>query len=77
MSAETLKIVMRHQDFATTEKYYGAVRSAQSAACEIVEKFAHGCTNRALVGGLVGDLREGTKLSASEVTKLKALLERL
>jgi len=33
---------MRHLDFATTEKYYGAVRSAQSAAAEIIERLAHG-----------------------------------
>ena len=28
VSAETLKVVMRHKDFATTEKHYGAMRSA-------------------------------------------------
>ncbi len=35
VSAETLKLVLRHSDFATTEKFYGAVRSAQAAAREI------------------------------------------
>jgi integrase len=29
VSAETLKVVMRHCDFATTEKHYGAIRSAK------------------------------------------------
>ncbi|MCA9147490.1 MAG: site-specific integrase, partial [Planctomycetales bacterium] len=38
VSAETLKVVMRHSDFATTEKHYGALRSAQSAAAEISKK---------------------------------------
>ena len=28
VSAETLKVVMRHADFGTTEKHYGAIRSA-------------------------------------------------
>jgi integrase len=28
VSAETLKVVMRHKDFATTEKHYGAMHSA-------------------------------------------------
>ena len=28
VSAETLKVVMRHHDFATTERHYGAIRSA-------------------------------------------------
>jgi integrase len=35
VSAETLKLVLRHSDFATTEKFYGAIRSAQAAAKEI------------------------------------------
>jgi integrase len=35
VSAETLKIVMRHDDFATTERHYGAIRSAQQAGLEL------------------------------------------
>jgi hypothetical protein len=35
VSAETLMVVMRHADFATTQKFYGAMRSAQSAAAEV------------------------------------------
>ncbi len=50
VSAETLKVVMRHKDFATTEKHYGALRSAQSAACEVHAKLAANATNDALVG---------------------------
>lgn len=38
VSAETLKVVMRHADFGTTEKHYGAIRSAQSAAKELHER---------------------------------------
>ena len=38
VSAETLKVVMRHADFATTEKFYGAMRSAQAAATEVHSK---------------------------------------
>ena len=40
VSAETLKVVMRHADFATTEKYYGATRSAQAAASEVRQKLS-------------------------------------
>jgi integrase len=35
VSAETLKLILRHSDFATTEKYYGAVKSVQAASEEI------------------------------------------
>ena len=38
VSAETLMVVMRHKDFATTKKFYGATRAAQSAATEIHRK---------------------------------------
>lgn len=40
ISAETLKIVMRHADFDTTEKHYGAIRSAQAAAGELYDKLS-------------------------------------
>ena len=42
VSAETLTVVMRHSDFATTQKFYGAMRSAQSAAAEVREKMSAG-----------------------------------
>ena len=58
ISAETLKLVLRHRDFATTEKFYGAQRSAQAAAAEILEKLNSPDNNSALVGGLVGESRK-------------------
>ena len=53
VSAETLKVVMRHQNFATTERHYGAIRSAQTAAAELAAKLRLP-ENTALVGGFVG-----------------------
>ncbi len=35
VSAETLKVILRHKDFATTEKHYARGRSAQAAAREL------------------------------------------
>jgi len=40
ISAETLKTVLRHKNFKTTEQFYGATRAAQSAAAEIDEKLS-------------------------------------
>ncbi|MCC7475801.1 MAG: site-specific integrase [Pirellulales bacterium] len=54
VSAETLKVIMRHREFSTTEKYYGATRRTQSAASELVQKLSVGGTSSSLVGGLVG-----------------------
>ncbi len=53
VSAETLKVIMRHKNFATTERHYGAIRSAQKAAAEIATKLSS-TQNSAFVGGLVG-----------------------
>lgn len=77
VSAETLKVVMRHADFATTEKHYGALRSAQSAAAEIHKKLDPHATSDALVGPFVGPKQESPQLDAEEIIKLKSLLERL
>ena len=77
VSAETLKVVMRHADFATTEKYYGATRSAQAAASEVRQKLATDATTDALVGGLMGGQKETPQLSAEELSKLKRLLNSL
>jgi integrase len=77
VSAETLKLVMRHRDFATTEKFYGAIRSAQAAATELTQVLEAGCRNRALVGGLVGGLAPTVQLDEKELAKLKALLASL
>jgi DNA-binding transcriptional MerR regulator len=75
ISAETLKVVMRHREFSTTEKYYGATKRAQSAAAELAEKLAVGCNKSELVGALVGapDARLG--LTSQQLKKIKALLE--
>lgn len=75
VSAETLKVVMRHADFATTEKHYGALRSAQAAADEVQRKLA--APNPSFVGGLVGGKEEAPQLSAEELLKLKSLLNSL
>ena len=77
VSAETLKVVMRHKDFATTERHYGALRSAQSAAAEIATQLAPSTENSALVGGLVGGHKKTPPLSAEELLSLKSLLARL
>lgn len=77
VSAETLKVVMRHKDFRTTERFYGATRAAQSAAREINEKMAAALTQIELVGGLVGGQNKPPQLSAEEVHKLKSLLDSL
>lgn len=76
VSAETLMVVMRHADFATTQKFYGAMRSAQSAAAEVREKLS-ACKKTELVGGLVGGTDQPTQLNEAEVRKLKALLASL
>ncbi len=75
VSAETLKVVMRHADFATTEKHYGALRSAQAAADEVQRRLA--ALNPSFVGGLVGGKEETPQLSAEELLKLKSLLNLL
>ena len=75
--AETLKVVMRHQDFATTEKHYGAIRSAASASEEIKQCLSTNANSDAFVGGLMGGNKKPPQLDSEEVLKLKALLERL
>lgn len=78
VSAETLKVVLRHEDFKTTEKFYGAVRVAQSAAAELHEKMGEVRRKKdQLVGGLMGGQELPPQLSSDEVEKLKALLRRL
>ena len=68
ISAETLKIVMRHRDFSTTERFYGATRAAQSAAQEIHEKLLGADDKTATT------IQTSSDLSAEELRKLKALL---
>ncbi len=76
VSAETLMVVMRHADFATTQKFYGAMRSAQSAAAEVRQKLSAN-EKSSLVGGLMGGTDQSTHLNEAEVKKLKALLASL
>ena len=68
---------MRHADFATTEKYYGATRSAQAAASEVRQKLSPSATTDALMGRLMGGQKETPQFDTEELLKLKALLERL
>lgn len=77
VSAETLKVVMRHCDFATTEKHYGAIRSAQAAAAEVHERLSADARTDAFVGGLVGGTKEAPQLNTEELLKLKSLLAAL
>ena len=70
VSAETLKVVLRHRDFATTEKFYGAIRSAQSAAREVRGKLLPSCDSSALVGGH----EKAPRLSTEELRKRKAVI---
>jgi hypothetical protein len=77
VSAETLKVVMRHKDFATTEKHYGAIRSIEAAAQELHLKLNTDAQKSAFVGGLVGGQMKTPQLSAEEINALKSLLERL
>lgn len=45
VSAESLQTIMRHEDFATTQKFYSGTKEAQPAAAEVYEKLAAGCKN--------------------------------
>lgn len=65
VSAETLKLILRHSDFATTEKFYGAVKSVQSASLEI----------RSLASAVANE--EPPDLNPSELAKLRKLLSQL
>ena len=77
VSAETLKVVMRHRNFATTEKHYGAIRSAQAAATEVQQKLATSDDSKSLVGGLMGGNENAQPLNGAERELLKSLLEKL
>jgi hypothetical protein len=58
VSAETLMIIMRHQNFATTEKFYAASRAAQSAAAEIHQQLGSDVDLNAFVGGIIKARRQ-------------------
>lgn len=76
VSIESVMLVMRHKDYATTKKHYGAIRSAQSAAAEVQQKLtANG--SPAFVGGLMGGTDPSAHLTEAEAAKLKSLLASL
>jgi hypothetical protein len=63
-------VIMRHKDFATTRKFYGAKRAAQSAAAEVHEKLIVG----EKAEELVRDVEHLGKLTDEELRTLKRLL---
>jgi len=65
VSAETLKVILRHKDFATTEKFYGATKAAQAAATEVRVKLEDNSN------------KSESELSPEEVQILKTLLNKL
>jgi integrase len=81
VSAETLMVVMRHADFATTQKFYGAMRSAQSAAAEVREKLTAAdkrpTESSSIAGGFLGGSEPMVGFSEAETAKLRALLASL
>ncbi len=77
MSAETLMVIMRHRDFATTRKFYQAKKRAESAAAEVHKLLGAESPGNGLVGALVGAHEKTPQLSAEELMKLKRLLNSL
>ena len=73
VSAESLQVIMRHKDFATTQKFYSGTKAAQAAAAEAYEKLGAKCTADELVGGKTLP----PTVTAEQQKKLKALLESL
>jgi hypothetical protein len=76
VSVEAVMLIMRHKDYATTKRHYGAKRSAQSAAAEVQQKLTAD-QPPALVGGFVGKSDPSPQLTDAEAIKLKALLASL
>jgi len=52
VSAESLQVIMRHEDFAATQRFYSGTKAAQSAAAEVYAKLGAGSKDSELVGGL-------------------------
>ena len=73
ISAETLMVIMRHKDFTTTTKFYGAKRAAQAAAAEVDQKLVVG----EKAEELVHDVEQLGKSTAEEMKTLKRLLNSL
>ena len=70
VSAETLMVIMRHKDFATTRNFYGARRAAQVAAAEVHQKLV--VSEKA--DELVRDVEQAGQLTPEELKTLKCLL---
>jgi polyhydroxyalkanoate synthesis regulator phasin len=66
-------VIMRHKDFATTRKFYGAKRAAQAAAAGIHQKLVVG----EKAEELVHQVEQLGKLTAQEMKTLKRLLRSL
>lgn len=64
---------MRLRDFSTTEKHYGAVKSARNAGAEIIARLRPAADNSAFVG----EVNKAPQLSVKELLVLKSLLARL
>jgi integrase len=77
VSAESLQVIMRHKDFATTQKFYSGTKEAQAAAVEAYEKLGAKRRSDELVGGLMGGKSLPSTFTAEQQRKLKALLESL
>jgi integrase len=75
VSAETLRVLMRHKNQDTTEKYYTGIKHAQTAATEINGKMAGVDENSEFVGRLVGRILDPTNLTPDQLKTLKSLLE--
>lgn len=70
VSAETLKVLLRHEDFKTTERFYGAVRAAQSAANELNQKLV----SASKPTGQIDGVEKVAQLSEEQIRKLQAFL---
>ena len=64
-------------ELSTTEKHYGAVRSAQVAATELYERRGADTESCTIVGGLMGGQIASPNLTPKEIEKLKCLLNSL
>jgi hypothetical protein len=71
VTAETLRVLMRHQDQDTTEKYYTGIKHPQTAAAEINGKMASEDQNSEFVGRFL----DPTNLTSEQLKTLKSLLE--
>jgi hypothetical protein len=76
-SAESLQVIIRHEDFATTQKFYSGTKQAHTAAAEVSEKLAAECKKNELEGVLMRGMPPNLTFTPEQQKKLKALLESL